>query len=462
MSNTLDINGTQYNYNYFKSSTGYKCCTTVEHNIDLYNNSNMHQNTIDIPVVDCNCHLLVMHLYNNDTLVDLCNVSKIGIRFICGNNKIVIGDYRKLSIVNTCRGTISYLLDSDITSNVGSNVIIVELTIGSGKISFNGTYNVVPNIQTSATTVVLPDTERDSENVYGPHCREVLTNLNANKCGCSCGCDCNPDSKPIDDEDIDANNITLRELYLDFIAHAKNPNLHINSKDRATLNSSFKTVETYKDLLNEIGCTCGINNIANGRLYKVNNVNGYTKYYEWDANAIGFKEVEFGTEGKPGRDASDILWNETEFETETQYSVGNLQAGTDISNLTITQIIARMLGLSKKVPVPTIVLEDKEIVLGSSESTVTLYFNVNNLVPNLLYENDLSKVTITGNKEFTSTKLFDSVGNILVIVLSDLTRNTEINIQCGEGTFTQIGSTVYGYTEDVVESPQVSCTINII
>ena len=463
MSNTLDINGTQYDYNYFKSSTGYKCCTIVEHNINLYNNSNAHQSTIDIPVVDCNCHILMMHLYNNDTLVDLGNVSRINIKFICGN-KIVIGDYRKLRIVNSCRGTISYILDSDITSNVGVNSVVVELQIGSGTITFTGTYNVVPNVQTDTTTVVLPDTERDSENVYGPHCREVLTILNnsENNNSGGCGCDCDCCSKQISEDELNANNITLRDLYFSFIAHSKNPNIHLNAKDRDTLNSAFKTVETYSDLLKEIGCTCGVNTIANGRLYKVNNVNGFTKYYEWDAAAIGFKEVTFGSEGAPGRDATDILWNETGLETEVQTTVGGLQTGTDISNLTITQIIAKMLGLNKQVPKPIIELEDKEISLDNNVSELSLYFDVTNLVPNLTYNVDLSKLVITGDKEFNFTKIFDSVGNTLIINFTNLTPGTEINIKCNEGMFTQTGDPTYGYSNITVESDEVSCVVTVL
>lgn len=460
MANIVDINGTQYDYNYFKSSTGYKCCTIVEHNINLYNNSTGHQSTIDIPVVDCNCHKLVMHLYNNDTLVDLCNVSRINIKFICGD-KIVVGDYRKLCIVNSCRGTISYILDADTTSNVGVNSVVVELQIGSGTITFTGTYNVVPNVQTNTTTVVLPNTERDSENVYGPNCREVLTIVNENNnTDSGCGCDC-PCSKPISDDELNANNITLRDLYFSFIAHSKNPNIHLNSKDRATLNSAFKTVETYGDLLAEIGCTCGVNNIANGRLYKVNNVNGFTKYYEWDAAAIGFKEVTFGSEGAPGRDASDILWNETGLETEVQNTVGGLQAGTDISNLTITQILAKMLGLNKQVPKPTIELENKDISLDNGVSELSLQFNVTNIVPNLTCDVSLNKLTVTGNKEFNFTKIFDSIGNVLIINITSLTPGTEININCAEGMFVQTGNPLYGYSDITVNSDEISCVVDV-
>ena len=240
MSNVLDINGAQQDYNYFKSSTGYKCCTTVEHNINLYNNSNEHDSIIDIPVVDCNCHMLVMHLYNNDNPISLCNVSKINIKFICGNKKIVLGDCRKLKIVNSCKGTISYILDSDITCNLGENDIVVELTIGNDTITFNGKYNVVPNIQSPTSTVVLPDTERDSEYVYGPHCREVLTPVTVRDN--ECNKDCDKDSCPyhpdhIDEDEINADNVTLRDLYFLFMSHIKNDNRHITSADRDILDN---------------------------------------------------------------------------------------------------------------------------------------------------------------------------------------------------------------------------------
>ena len=87
MSTEIATNGIQYTDRY-NSSVGYKCCTTVEHNIILTHNSSIQPTTVDIPQTDANCHILMMHLYNNDTLVNLCNVSSIEIKFI----SVIIGD----------------------------------------------------------------------------------------------------------------------------------------------------------------------------------------------------------------------------------------------------------------------------------------------------------------------------------------------------------------------------------
>jgi hypothetical protein len=308
MSDTIETNGIQCNYNYFSSVSGYKCCTRVEHNIDLCHNCNIYGSTIDIPQTDPNCHVLMMHLYNNDMLVDLSNVSNIQIKFICGN-KTVIGDCRKTSIVNCNRGLVSYLLDADTTGIVGTNQIELTLKIGSGTVTFTGTYNVVSNIQTNTDTIVLPDTPRDDEYIYGPHCRRVLGihNCSTNDFDKNCNCDCCKNSCYLTEDDFDASNVTLRDLYFSFVAHTKNPNLHINSKDRNTLNSSFKTVDSYADLLNEISCNCNnvSNNIANGRIYRVKEEN---KYYEWNAQTLGFDEITFEAESVSTENLLNTQW----------------------------------------------------------------------------------------------------------------------------------------------------------
>ena len=459
MSDIIETNGIQCDYNYFSSVSGYKCCTKVEHNINLCHNCNTYNNTIDIPQTDPNCHVLMMHLYNNDTLVDLSNVSCIQIKFICGN-KTVIGDYRKTSIVNCSRGLISYLLDADTTGIVGTNQIELTLTIGSGTVTFNGTYNVVSNIQTNTDTVVLPDTPRDDEYIYGPHCRHILgvhncsnnTNNNGN-----CNCDCCQNSQCVTEDDFDASNVTLRDLYFSFMAHTKNPNLHINSKDRNTLNSSFKTVNSYSDLLNEIGCNCNnvSNNIVDGRIYRVKEEN---KYYEWNAQTLGFDEITFGNgESTPVENPLDVQWKNLGFENVTAYNVGDLDAYTDISELTLVQILAKILGLQKLVPVPNIIVSDN-ITL---HNTHTVEFNVENLLSNLDYQVDLNKISISGENSFQCTKLFDNVSNKIIITIIPDVETSDFHIIFDKGVVTQTGNANQGYAEGVVESETKSSEIHI-
>ena len=459
MSTEIATNGIQYTDRY-NSSVGYKCCTTVEHNIILTHNSSIQPTTVDIPQTDANCHVLMMHLYNNDTLVNLCNVSSIEIKFICGD-KTVIGDYRRLVIVNACKGIVSYLLDKDTTSHLGTNSIKLILTIGTGTVTFDGTYNVVPNVQTDTTTIVLPDTCRDTEYVYGPYCRHTLSYKNSSTTDSAdsdddCNCDCNCPSCPVYPDGADE--ITLRELYFIIMGHINNKSLHLNNKRIETLNSCFKTVENYADLLNEISCSCSGDKIANGRLYRVNNVNGEVKYYYWDAPSISFKETTFGSQGEPGRDANDITWNETGYSGIVNYNVGNINAGTDISNMTITQILAKMFGMGKVVPTPIIMSENAEY---DYIQTIALSFPITNLVNELVANIDLEKITVTGNKEFTSNILFDDVSNMIVITLSSLLEDTTITINFAEGTVSQTGNTEYGYEPATVNSEQKEITIKV-
>jgi len=459
MSTEIATNGIQYTDRY-NSSVGYKCCTTVEHNIILTHNSSIQPTTVDIPQTDANCHVLMMHLYNNDTLVNLCNVSNIEIKFICGD-KTVIGDYRRLAIVNACKGIVSYLLDKDATSHLGTNSIKLTLTIGTGTVTFDGTYNVVPNVQTDTTTIVLPDTCRDTEYVYGPYCRHTLSYKNSSTTDSAdsdddCNCDCNCPSCPVYPDGADE--ITLRELYFITMGHINNKSLHLNNKRIETLSSCFKTVENYADLLNEISCSCSGDKIANGRLYRVNNVNGEVKYYYWDAPSISFKETTFGSQGEPGRDADDITWNETGYSGIVNYNVGNLTAGTDISNMTITQILAKMFGMGKVVPTPIIMGENAEY---DYIQTIALSFPITNLVNELVANIDLEKITVTGNKEFTSNILFDDVSNMIVITLSSLLEDTTITINFAEGTVSQTGNIEYGYELTTVNSEQKEITIKV-
>ena len=461
MSTEIATNGVQYTDRY-NSSVGYKCCTKVEHNIILTHNcSTIKPTTVEIPQTDANCHILMMHLYNNDTLVNLCNVSNIEIKFTCGN-KVIIGDYRKLDIVNACKGLISYILDADTTSYVGENQVKVILTIGTGTVTFDGSYKVVPNVQTDTTTIVLPDTCRDPEYVYGPYCRHTLSYKNSSTTDSSdsdddsgCGCDNCPCCPVYPDG---ADDITLRDLYFITMRHINDKSLHLNERRIDTLNSAFKTVETYQDLLKEISCSCGDNAIKNGRLYRVNNVNGEVKYYEWDAANIRFNETTFGSKGEQGRDADDIVWNETGYSGTVNYNVGNLTAGTDISNMTITQILAKMFGMGKVVPTPIIMGENAEY---DYVQTIALSFPITNLVNELVANIDLEKITVTGDKEFTSNILFDDVSNMIVITLSSLLEDTTITINFAEGTVSQTGDTAYDYEPTTVNSEQKEITIKV-
>lgn len=462
MSELINTNGVQYNNNYYKSSVGYKCCTTVEHNIILCHNCNMQDTTIDIPQVDSNCHKLMMHLYNNDTLVNLCNVSQIELRFECGN-KIIIGDYRRLAIVNCCKGLISYILDSDTTSNLGLNAIKVTLTIGTGTITFDGTYNVVPNVQTETSTVVLPDTCRNSEYVYGPHCRHTLSVTNYNSSdsdtdsGCNCDGNCNCNCCPINPDDTDADTITNRELYFMMSRHINNSSLHLDSRRLNTLNSAFKTVETYQDLLKEINCSCSPDStIVNGRLYKVNNVDGEIKYYTWDAANIRFNETTFGSKGEPGRDANDIVWSETGFEGNVKTAVGNINIDDDISQMTITQIIAKMLGLQKSVPIP--VIDSKDYTYSHSD-TIAITYPILNLLNDLEFTVDTNKISLESTNTFNYNILFDDVSNAIIITLFNLVANSDIVINFNEGVVIQKGNTSYGYSD--TEAKSVSTISNV-
>ena len=157
MSETLDINGNQYSNEHFNNYYGYKCCTSTKHEVNLTSNCTDIGNTVDIPQLDTNAHILSMHLYHNNELMNLSNISSIEILFKRNDNTTIVGDCTNISITNPYRGAVEYLLSKEETKCIGLNTLQVNVKIGTGTMTFNACYNIVPTSQanedsSSATT----------------------------------------------------------------------------------------------------------------------------------------------------------------------------------------------------------------------------------------------------------------------------------------------------------------------
>lgn len=273
MPTTLDINGNQYSNEHYKNYYGYQCCTTVKHEINLTSNSSDIGNTVDLPQLDTNSHTLVMHLYNNNVLMNLCNVNSVQILFKRNDGTTVMGDWRNTTITNPYRGTIEYLLSKEEVKSIGLNTLQVNLKIGNGEMTFNACYNVIANSTNSNGNIVYPDAPNNKEYPYGP----------CHHCSCNCGCPCCDDKVPK----------TLEEMYELFKKHLQDTDVHNTPYKNKCIDNSLVVVPTYDYMITFIELNP---NMPDGKMFRVNKVTAEdgtisSKYYMYNATNRNFDEV---------------------------------------------------------------------------------------------------------------------------------------------------------------------------
>jgi hypothetical protein len=127
--------------------------------------------------------------------------------------------------------------------------------------------------------------------------------------------------------------------------------------------------------------------------------------------------------------------------------------------LTPIQIIAKILGLKKSVPIPNIVVTNN-ITLHNSN---TISFDIENLYSGLDYQVDLDKISITSESSFHYTKIFDDIGHkiILTISINDEETSGTFRVIFNKGTVTQTGDINQGYKNNTTESEVKICEIHM-
>lgn len=268
---TLDINGNQYSNEHYKNYYGYQCCTSVKHEINLTSNCTDIGNTVDIPQLDTNAHTLVLRLYNNNTLMNLCNVNSVQLLFKRNDNTTVMGDWRNTTITNPYRGTIEYLLSKEEVNCVGLNTLQVNLKIGNGTMTFNACYNVISTVKDNNSNTVYPDAPNNKDYPYGPHHH------------CSCGCPCC-------DSDVPQ---TLEEMYELFKKHLQDTDVHTTPYKNKCIDNSLVVIPTYDYMLTFVELNP---NMPDGKMFRVNKVENEdgsisSKYYMYNKTNQSFDEV---------------------------------------------------------------------------------------------------------------------------------------------------------------------------